>query len=250
MFRKSPYLQVSNIEKIYGTKSNSPSIVLSEINFSVDQGEILLIFGVSGSGKSTLLNIISGLEYPSKGRIIMNENDLSDFTKTERTIWRKKEVGIVFQFFELHEGLTTRETIELALLINDYPKNKFDDRVDYLLDKFNLRGKELLSVDVLSRGEQQRVAIARALSGNPSLIIADEPTGALDHSSAENLFNLLRKLTIDENVTLLLSTHDINLIQDGVHLIILENGRIIEEVANVNRRKFLIEKGFKEIEED
>ncbi len=246
MNRAIPFLQVFNISKEYNSKFERSNIVLSNISFSAAQGETILLLGVSGSGKSTLLNIISGIESPSNGSINIKTTNIWEISEKERTIWRKKGLGVVFQFFELHEGLSTRETIELALLINDYPKENFEDRVDYLIDKVNLRKKEFLSVDVLSRGEKQRVAIARALSGNPSLIIADEPTGALDKASAEDVIGLLRQLTVAENKTLLISTHDLNLINDGDHLIVLENGEIIEEIRKVTRNEYLKNKGFVE----
>jgi putative ABC transport system ATP-binding protein len=226
MISNQSIIEMKNVLKKYKLSGNSDITVLDNINLSISDGEVVLIMGPSGSGKSTLLNILTGLEDPTTGVVKFKDHLISSLSDDKRTDLRKKEIGILFQFFELHEGLTVLETLELTALIGDNYDNNTIEKILDLINRLSLSEKKDSIVDKLSRGEKQRVAIARALINNPTLIVADEPTGALDPDTAKYTIKLIRKVAKDFKKTLIICTHDFNIPHHTDRLIILENGKI------------------------
>ncbi|MFX0121684.1 MAG: ABC transporter ATP-binding protein [Promethearchaeota archaeon] len=239
MTLEQPILNLVSIDKFYDSNDVKYKFqALKNISLSIQPGEVVILIGPSGSGKSTLFNIICGLEKPTKGSIQFKGTNLYHISDTERTKIRKDEIGIIFQFFELHQGLTSIETIELALIIGDKFRNSVEKRANDIISDMNLENKKKRLIRQLSRGEKQRVAIGRALANDPSLIVADEPTGSLDPVIGMEILELLRNCVKKHKKTLLLATHDYNLLQDGDRIIQLENGMIVEDLKDTNRGEY------------
>lgn len=247
MSMNSNLLVVKSIQKTYQIAKQESLTVLTDISFTTSPGEVIILMGPSGSGKSTLLNLLAGLEKPSSGQIIINDVDLFSVSEDARTDLRRDIFGIVFQFFELHQGLTCQETLELKLIINKTHQPENIDQIHSLFSLVGLEDKNQTLVDELSRGEKQRVAIARALVNNPKIILADEPTGALDYETAREILQLLRTTAKELNSVLLISTHDFNVPQDGDRILQLEDGRLIKDQPNILRSKYLQESGVEDL---
>lgn len=247
MSMNSNLLVVKSIQKTYQIAKQELLTVLNDISFTTSPGEVIILMGPSGSGKSTLLNLLAGLEKPNSGQIIINDVDLVSVSEDVRTDLRRDIFGIVFQFFELHQGLTCQETLELKLIINKTHQPENIDQIHSLLSLVGLEDKTQTLVDELSRGEKQRVAIARALVNNPKIILADEPTGALDYETALEILQLLRTTAKELNSVLLISTHDFNVPQDGDRILQLEDGRLIKDQPNILRSKYLQESGVEDL---
>lgn len=196
-------LEVSSAEKSFGSVR-----VLKGVNLSIKAGERIALMGPSGSGKSTLLNCISGIEELDSGKIHLNGNLVSDLDNNGLEKLRRESIGYVFQSFHLLPTLTAFENIELPAQLINMPKDERNEKVDDMLESVGLSHRSDHKPDALSGGERQRVAIARALIHNPSLVLADEPTGSLDTKSGEGILTLLEKLSMDRGVTLLMVTHD------------------------------------------
>ena len=196
-------LEVSSAEKSFGSVR-----VLKGVDLSIKAGERIALMGPSGSGKSTLLNCISGIEELDSGKIHLNGNLVSDLDNNGLEKLRRESIGYVFQSFHLLPTLTAFENIELPAQLINMPKDERKEKVDDMLESVGLSHRSDHKPDALSGGERQRVAIARALIHNPSLVLADEPTGSLDTKSGEGILTLLEKLSMDRGVTLLMVTHD------------------------------------------
>ncbi len=196
-------LDVDNVSKTYRQGGETLS-VLNGVSFGVDAGEIVSITGKSGSGKTTLLDIIGGIQLPDHGDVTVNDTCLTDLSEADRTAFRRRHIGMVFQFFNLVPTLTARENVRFPLQLND---RSDDGRVDGLLDELGIRHRADAFPQALSGGEQQRVAIARALVHSPDVVLADEPTGNLDHDHSETVLDAFRSLCKRENVALLMGTH-------------------------------------------
>ena len=196
-------LEVSSAEKSFGSVR-----VLKGVHLSIKAGERIALMGPSGSGKSTLLNCISGIEELDSGKIHLNGNLVSDLDNNGLEKLRRESIGYVFQSFHLLPTLTAFENIELPAQLINMPKDERNEKVDDMLESVGLSHRSDHKPDALSGGERQRVAIARALIHNPSLVLADEPTGSLDTKSGEGILTLLEKLSVDRGVTLLMVTHD------------------------------------------
>ncbi len=191
---------LKDVEKSFGETR-----VLRGINLEVERGEFISITGSSGSGKSTLLNLIGGMDRPEKGRVVVGGKDITSYSDDELTLYRRKEVGFVFQFFNLLPNISVFENVEMPLLLNgvDDP-----ERVRGYLMRVGLQRKERSLPYELSGGEQQRVAIARALVHDPQLILADEPTGSLDSKTGVSIMDMIKELAAGENKTVVLVTHE------------------------------------------
>ncbi|MFX0016857.1 MAG: ABC transporter ATP-binding protein [Promethearchaeota archaeon] len=246
MNQTSPILQVKNLKKDYSIDSNSSFPALQKVSFEATLGEILILMGPSGSGKSTLLSLLAGLEEPTDGMITFFNQNIFDLSDEGRTKLRRDKFGIIFQFFELHDGITCGETLELKFKIDKIKDVNLTAKVILLLEEVGLGGKIHTSINSLSRGEKQRVAIARALVNNPQVILADEPTGALDFETAKDIITLLRQIAKNNNSVLIISTHDYNIPQTGDRVLLLEDGKIIEDISSISRGIFLQNRGIEE----
>ena len=218
-------LIVNNLKKIY-KNGNHETFALNGINFTVDKGEFVAIVGASGSGKSTLLNIIGGLDNPSSGDVILNGKNILEFSDEEKAIFRRKKIGFVFQNYNLIPALNAYENIVMPInLDGKKPEKEYFDKIVKALkieDKLNNMSNDL------SGGQQQRVAIARALITKPDLLLADEPTGNLDHKTSLEVVDLLKYTNKKFNQTIIMITHDREIALMADRAICIEDGKIIE----------------------
>lgn len=224
-------IRLSGLSKIFqeGTRTHK---VLDDVNFSFEKGKIYVMFGRSGSGKSTLLNLISGIDIASSGSIIVNNQDICKFDEKARTIFRRNNVGFIFQFFNLIPTLTVLENLLLPLeLVKSLDKDDTDKALD-LINKIGLSERADVYPDKLSGGEQQRVAIARALIHNPDIILADEPTGNLDYETGKSIVSLLDDLVRKQGKTMIMATHSKDVIGLADFIIRVKDGKLnIDEVG-------------------
>src|SRR5438067_8337419 len=202
-----PIVSVRNVHK-YFTRGSEQIDVLNDLSLDVPEGEFLGLMGPSGSGKTTLLNLIAGLDQPSSGTIVVGEQVISGMTEAQLAKWRTRHIGFVFQFYHLLPVLTAYENVELPLLLLPLSSSERKRQVLTALDLVGLSDRLRHRPGQLSGGQQQRVGIARAIVTDPTLIVADEPTGDLDARSAEEILNLLDALHRDMQKTILLVTHD------------------------------------------
>jgi putative ABC transport system ATP-binding protein len=202
-----PIIQVQNVSKSYQRDSlNIP--VLNEISLNVPEGEFLALMGPSGSGKTTLLNLIAGIDRPDKGKIIVAGTDVATLGESALAKWRARHVGFIFQFYNLLPVLTAFENVELPLLLTPLSKQKRREHVETSLKLVGLSDRVHHYPKQLSGGQEQRVAIARALVTDPTILVADEPTGDLDKQSAEEVLTLLDRLNKEYKKTIVMVTHD------------------------------------------
>lgn len=202
---------------------------LKGIDLSVAAGEFVAIVGKSGSGKSTLLNMITGIDRPSAGKVIVAGALLNDLSESQMAVWRGKHIGIVFQFFQLLPTLSVVENIMLPMdFCNTYPKSERKERAMHLLGLVDMEAQALKLPSALSGGQQQRVAIARSLANDPPILTADEPTGNLDSSTAEDVFALFGKL-VNQGKTIIMVTHDKELAMRAGRSVVVGDGMIIKQ---------------------
>ena len=221
------FLSCENLDKTYQNNSTSISEhVLKNINLNIEEGVLAALRGPSGSGKSTLLNLIAGLDYPSSGKVIFNNIVVNNLNNSELAIYRNKNISIIFQFFNLLNDLTVYENIALPLIIRGVNKKQILEKVLPLMEKIGLMNRKDFKTGILSGGESQRVAIARSLVTEPKLILADEPTGNLDKSNTDMILDLLINSCKSTNSTLLMVTHDIDLLKKFDKVYTLESGII------------------------
>ena len=232
-------LRIENIEKYYGNKTNITKAV-DNISFNVDDGEFVVIMGASGSGKSTLLNCISTIDRVTSGHIYLKGHDITKLKGRQLTKFRRDSLGFIFQDFNLLDTLTAFENIALALTIKKTNYKLIDDKVNKIASALGI--KEILNKYPyeLSGGQKQRVACARAIVTNPDLILADEPTGALDSKSARLLLESLNTLNQKLNATILMVTHDCFTASYGDRVIFIKDGKIFSEIVkgNHSRKEF------------
>ena len=202
-------ITLQNISKSFGQNSSSIK-VLEDLSLDLKKGESLALVGASGSGKSTLLHVICGLEKPNKGNVYIKGVNITDLSTDERSLFRGKEVGFVYQFHHLLPDLTALENIALPAMLSGIGKEEAFEISASLLEQVNLNDKKENRPNELSGGERQRVAIARAMSNNPSCLIMDEPTGNLDKRNVENFMNLLMDMVSTKEIALIIATHDNN----------------------------------------
>ena len=224
----SKYIEFRNVKKIY--KMGEVSIeALSGVDFTVDKGEFVVVAGASGAGKSTILNILGGMDSPTSGEIIVDNNKINKYSNKELITYRRYDIGFVFQFYNLVQNLTARENVELATQIC---KNPLD--VDEVMDAVGLGDRKNNFPAQLSGGEQQRVAIARALAKNPKILLCDEPTGALDYNTGKSILKLLQDTCRSMNMTVIIITHNLALTPMGDKVIKVKNGKISSVTINEN----------------
>ena len=202
-------ITLQNISKSFGQNSSSIK-VLEDLSLDLKKGESLALVGASGSGKSTLLHVICGLEKPNKGNVYIKGVNITDLSADERSLFRGKEVGFVYQFHHLLPDLTALENVALPAMLSGIGKEEAFEISASLLEQVNLNDKKENRPNELSGGERQRVAIARAMSNNPSCLIMDEPTGNLDKKNVENFMNLLMDMVSTREIALIIATHDNN----------------------------------------
>ncbi|GJQ31640.1 MAG: ABC transporter ATP-binding protein [Ignavibacteriaceae bacterium] len=205
------YIEVQDLHRSF-TEGTISHRVLDGLDLSIDEGELVILLGRSGSGKSTLLNLLSGIDTPDSGRIFIDSTELTALKEPHRTIFRRKNVGFVFQFFNLIPTLTVMENLKLALELTDKMTREDLERAEFLLSEVGLANRADTYPDLLSGGEQQRVAIARALVHDPKIILADEPTGNLDYQTADKVIELLDTLVKKAGKTMVMATHSRDLL--------------------------------------
>lgn len=221
-------IKLDNLTKIYKVGETQVQ-ALRGISRSIQNGEMLAIMGPSGSGKSTLMNIIGCLDRPTEGRYFLEGEEVSTLDKNRLARIRNKKIGFVFQTFNLLSRTTALENTELPLLYSSVPSKKAKDLAMKALSVVGLEGRELHRTNQLSGGEQQRVAIARSLVNDPSLLLADEPTGNLDTKTGNEIMGIFKKLNEEKNITIILVTHDPEVAQYAQHRIYLRDGVIVRE---------------------
>ncbi len=205
--------------------------VLEELNLAVYEGEFLALMGPSGSGKTTLLNLIAGLDRPSAGQVIVRGQDLGGMSEGEITRWRSRNVGFIFQLYNLIPVLTAAENVEMPLLLTSLSKKQRRENVRTALRVVGLDGREDHYPRQLSGGQEQRVAIARAIVTDPYLLVADEPTGDLDRKSAEEILNLMEQLHTEFEKTIVMVTHDPQSARRASRLLQLDKGQLVGDLA-------------------
>jgi putative ABC transport system ATP-binding protein len=213
-------IRLENIEKYYGKRA-----VFRGINLAVETGEFIAIMGSSGSGKSTLLNLIGGMDVPDQGSIIVDQDIVSSYNEEQLTAYRRKTVGFIFQFFNLLPNITVFENIEMPLLLNN--EQRQEARVAEFIRMVGLAGRENDYPSALSGGEQQRVAIARALIHEPSIILADEPTGNLDSRTGTSIVELIKDRATRDKKTVVLVTHNETVANYATRIIRIHDGALL-----------------------
>ena len=219
------FVEFENVSKIYKTGEVEIS-ALHGASFTVEQGEICVIVGASGAGKTTLLNILGGMDTLTSGTVKLDGRDISRYNRRQLTEYRRRDVGFVFQFYNLIQNLTVLENVELPLLYAGVGAEERKERAVAALGRVGLADKQKNLPSQLSGGQQQRVSIARALAGDPSVILADEPTGALDSRTGREVLGFLQKLN-QEGDTVVLITHDNSIAVKAKRIVRLQDGRII-----------------------
>lgn len=223
-------LSCQNVSKFYqeGTQQTE---VLKQVSFSMQPSELVAIVGSSGSGKSTLLHTLGGLDQPSCGEVFIKGQSLQQMTPNALAKLRNQYLGFVYQFHHLMADFTALENVMMPMLIGQQNKTEAQDRAEQILSAVGLQHRISHRPSALSGGERQRVAIARALVNNPALVLADEPTGNLDHKTTESIFELIQQLNQEKQIAFLLVTHDLNLAEKLNRRLIMQDGVLREENA-------------------
>lgn len=219
-------LEVKNLSKTYG-KGDTMVKALDNVSFSVEQGEFIAIIGPSGSGKSTLLHILGGVDTPTSGNVIINNKDISTLDENALAIFRRRQIGLIYQFYNLIPILTVEENLTLPLLLDGRKPDK--RQIDSLIEKLGLSHRLTHLPNQLSGGQQQRVSIGRALVNNPALMLADEPTGNLDSENSKEIIALLRHFNQALNQTVIIITHDEKIALAADRVISIEDGKITRD---------------------
>lgn len=217
-------IKLENVTKIYGTGDNQ-LVALDHVNVTIDKGEAVAIVGPSGCGKSTMLHIIGGVDAATEGKVYIEGKDITDLKDEEMSIFRRRKIGFVFQSYHLIPVLTVEENMQMPILLDHRKLDK--EYTDYVLEMLGLKDRRKSLPSQLSGGQQQRVAIARALANRPSILLADEPTGALDSKNGEEVMALLQRSVKELNQTLVLITHNVDLAREADRIIKLSDGRVV-----------------------
>lgn len=218
--------KLESVTKIYKMgEVGVRALIGTELN--IKSGELVVVLGPSGSGKSTLLNILGGMDTATSGRVFFQDNDISKYNDNQLTLFRRKNIGFVFQFYNLMPNLTARENIELATEISDNPMN-----IEEVLEKVGLEDRADHFPSQMSGGEQQRVAIARAVAKNPDVLLCDEPTGALDYNTGKLVLKLLRDINKETGKTVIIITHNQPIADMASRLIKMRSGEVVENYYN------------------
>ena len=216
-------LRAENICKVYG-KSETKVNALNNISFSVQNGEFIAIVGASGSGKSTLLHILGGVDKPTSGKVFIDNTDIYSLNNDNLAIFRRRQIGLIYQFYNLIPILDVEENISLPVLLDGKEVNK--ERLNEIIRTLGLENRIKHLPNELSGGQQQRVSIGRSLINNPAIILADEPTGNLDSKNSKEIIELLKFSNKKYNQTLIIITHDMNIAKEADRIIKIEDGKI------------------------
>ena len=219
-------MQIQHLSKVYGQGENQVRAV-DDISFTVEKGEFLAIIGPSGSGKSTLLHILGGVDRPTSGKVFVDGQDVYAQNEDQLAIFRRRQVGLIYQFYNLIPVLNVVENMTLPVLMDGRQVNQ--ERLEELLDVLGLRGREKYLPNQLSGGQQQRVSIGRALMNAPAVVLADEPTGNLDSKNSQEIVELLKMSNKKYGQTLVIITHDENIALQAHRVIAIEDGRITRD---------------------
>ena len=219
-------LKVENLKRVYGTGA-SKVVALDNVSFTVEKGEFVSIVGASGSGKSTLLHLIGGVDRPTSGKVFINDEDIYKLNNDDLAIFRRRQIGLIYQFYNLIPILNVMENISLPLELDGRKPDKKD--LNEMIELLGLENRQSHLPSQLSGGEQQRVSIGRALITRPSLILADEPTGNLDSKASEEIVSLLKKTNKKYNQTIIMITHNLEIAKMTDRIITIEDGRIVDD---------------------
>lgn len=219
-------LKVENLTKVYGTDENQVH-ALNDVSFSINKGEFVAIIGPSGSGKSTLLHILGGVDRPTSGKVYMDNQDIYAQNEEQLAIFRRRQVGLIYQFYNLIPVLNVTENITLPVLMDGQIVN--ENRLNDLLETLKLTERKNHLPNQLSGGQQQRVSIGRALMNTPAVVLADEPTGNLDSKNSQEIVELLKMSNIKYGQTLIIITHDENIALQADRIIAIEDGKITRD---------------------
>ena len=219
-------LKVDNLTKIYG-KDSTKVVALDHVSFSIEKGEFVAIVGASGSGKSTLLHLIGGVDRPTSGKVFIDGKDIFDFNDDNLAIFRRRQVGLIYQFYNLIPILNVEENITLPLSLDNRDIDK--EKLNELLKLLGLQNRKNHLPNELSGGQQQKTSIGRALITNPTIILADEPTGNLDSKASDEIVALLKKSNKELNQTIIMITHNMEIAKVADRIIKIEDGKIVEE---------------------
>ena len=219
-------LRVEHLSKIYNTGENAIKAV-DDVSFSVEKGEFVAIVGASGSGKSTLLHLLGGVDRPTSGKVYIDNKDIYALNDEQLAIFRRRQIGLIYQFYNLIPILNVVENITLPCDLDNKEVNSA--RLNELLRTLNLENRKEHSPNQLSGGQQQRVSIGRALINNPAIILADEPTGNLDSKNSEEIVSLLKLSNREHKQTIIIITHDLEIAKEADRIIHLEDGKIVRD---------------------
>lgn len=219
-------LKVENLTKVYGKGENEVR-ALNGVSFSVEKGDFVAIIGPSGSGKSTLLHALGGVDRPTGGKVLVNGQDVYSRSDEQIAVFRRREVGLIYQFYNLIPVLNVEENMSLPVLLDGRNVNR--DRLRELIRELDLVGREKHLPNQLSGGQQQRVSIGRALMNSPSIVLADEPTGNLDSKNSHEIVDLLERMNREYNQTLIMITHDESIALQARRIIAIEDGKIVRD---------------------
>ena len=219
-------LKVENLTKVYGKGENEVR-ALNGVSFSVEKGAFVAIIGPSGSGKSTLLHTLGGVDRPTGGKVLVNGQDVYSRSDEQIAVFRRREVGLIYQFYNLIPVLNVEENMSLPVLLDGRNVNR--DRLRELIRELDLVGREKHLPNQLSGGQQQRVSIGRALMNSPSIVLADEPTGNLDSKNSHEIVELLKRMNREYNQTLIMITHDESIALQARRIIAIEDGKIVRD---------------------
>lgn len=225
-------IDAHDISRIFNPET-IPVVAVNHVHLHLERGEFTALVGPSGSGKTTLLNLIGGLDRPDSGTIVIEGEDITKLSANELIDFRLRNIGFVFQSFNLIPVLTARENVELIMQLQNRGRNEVEKRVKVLFEQIGLVDKMDERPAKLSGGQQQRVAVARALASKPMFVLADEPTANLDSKSASNLLDIMALLNKEENITFIFSTHDARVIERARRVITLVDGQIQSDTAHV-----------------
>ena len=219
-------LKVENLTKVYGKGENEVR-ALNGVSFSVEKGDFVAIIGPSGSGKSTLLHTLGGVDRPTGGKVLVNGQDVYSRSDEQIAVFRRREVGLIYQFYNLIPVLNVEENMSLPVLLDGRNVNR--DRLRELIRELDLVGREKHLPNQLSGGQQQRVSIGRALMNSPSIVLAGEPTGNLDSKNSHEIVELLKRMNREYNQTLIMITHDESIALQARRIIAIEDGKIVRD---------------------
>ncbi|MEC2055828.1 ABC transporter ATP-binding protein [Peribacillus psychrosaccharolyticus] len=219
-------LRIENLSKIYG-KGDTAVKALDDVSFSVKKGEFVAIIGPSGSGKSTLLHMLGGVDKPTSGKVFIENTDIYNLKETQLAIFRRRQIGLIYQFYNLIPVLTVEENITLPLLLDEHKVDK--KQFSHIVEILNLENRLNHLPNQLSGGQQQRVSIGRALISNPAIMLADEPTGNLDSQNSGEIIELLKMFNKTYNQTLIIITHDERIALQADRVLTIKDGRIASD---------------------